>query len=165
MKNLSIITIIFIFIGTACNPCVRLYKKCPPVIRDSISYIITLDTLIMVSPADTLYIEIPRQPTLQDLIVDSPGPKLSIRVKEKVIAIQIICPEDSLKAVITELETREVKTIEVKVNVPVRYTPKFWKYAALYALCLTILIVVWLYLKFKTTALNRLKMLTGKLNL
>lgn len=138
----------------SCNPCKKLQRKCPPVIVDSIVEIITLDTLILVSPADTLYLEIPVQPTLQDLIVDSPGPKLSIKVKEKIIEIQVVCPEDSLKAIITELESREVKTIRVPVEVPVKYTSKFAKICIIGFISCIILLGVWVYFKIKSGALR-----------
>ncbi len=168
--------ITFLSIGAillmSCNPCQKLARKCPPVIRDSISYIETIkfDTIKLVSPADTLFIRIPVEPDINDLIIDvqdKPGPSIKIKIKDGILEAEVICPEDSLKAIIAKLETElnNQTTITVEKVVEVYKLSKLGWIAIIFSVSCIILFVVWLYLKFKTTALNRLKMLTGKLNL
>jgi len=145
-------------IGLSCNPCKRLSKKCPPVIYDSIIEITTLDTLYLVSPADTLYLQIPIETPLEDLIVvnESPGPSVEIKIEDGILEVTAICPADSLQAIITELESREIKTIEVKVNVPVRYTSKFAKICIYGFICCIILLIGYIYIKIRYGAVSGL---------
>ena len=74
MKTIKFLFIVIISILLiSCNPCKRLTRKCPPVIKDSISYVETIkfDTIVLVSPADTLIIRIPVEHDLNYLIVDA----------------------------------------------------------------------------------------------
>ena len=169
MKNLSIITIIFISIGIiSCQPCKRLSRKCPPVIRDSVSYVETVkfDTITLVSPADTLIIRIPVEPDINDLIVDvadKPGPSVLVKIESGVMEIIAICPEDSLKTIIAGLETElnNQTTITVEKEVPVKYTSKFARIAIIWLFVSALLLVLVIYLKIKggmlKTVFNRFR--------
>ncbi len=162
MKKLIILlTVSVLLVG--CNPCKRLWRLCPPeILRDSV-YIETvrLDTLILISPADTTYIEVP-EISLADLgiIIDNPTQKIIFKVEQGVFKAQVICKEDSLLAVIAEKEkllaTQETVIKEVEVEVEVTHVPKFWKIAALIALCWTIYFGVGVYIRIRTKRLRGL---------
>lgn len=154
------ITILFIGIISilliSCNPCKRLARKCPPVIRDSLVYVETVkfDTIVLVSPADTLIIRIPVEPDLNDLIIDAsnkPGPSVEITISDGVMEIIAICPEDSLKAIINSLQTElsNQTTITVEKIVEVPRMPKIGWIAIIFSSCVLICIAVWVYLKYK----------------
>lgn len=156
MKKIIILSIGIIVILSSCSPCKRLQRKCPVVVKDSISYteIVKFDTVILVSPADTLILRIPVEPDINDLIIDvrdKPGPSVEIKISDGFLEVVAICPEDSLKAIISSLETalNNRTTVTVDRDVPVKYVPKFWKYVGLYALCLTIVICLFVYLRIK----------------
>ena len=158
MKWTILISIGIISILASCNPCRRLQKRCPPVIHDSIIETIKLDTLILVSPAETLYLSLPVEADLSDLIIvnDTPGPKLDLKVIDGIMSIEIICPEDSLKAIITELERREVKTITVPEPYPEKYIPGFYKWCRNVLIILVILLIGYIYLRIKGIAVSGL---------
>ena len=169
MKTIKFLFIVIISILLiSCNPCKRLTRKCPPVIKDSISYVETIkfDTIVLVSPADTLIIRIPVEPDLNDLIVDAsnkPGPIVSVKIEDGFMEIIAICPSDSLEAIITSLQTElsNQTTITVEKEVPVRYTGKFAIVCIIGFICCIVLLIVWLYFKVKSgalkTALNRFR--------
>lgn len=146
-----------------CNPCKRLTRKCPPVIRDSISYVETIkfDTIHLVSPADTLWFQIPIEAELNDLIVDAgnkPGPSVKIRIKDRVLIAEVICPTDSLKAIITKLEkeTNNQTTITVEKEVPVNHIPK-WAWICIIGFVVYVLLTAFIvYYKIKTKSLRGL---------
>ena len=168
MEQFKLVIIIGLLVFTSCSPCEKLAKKCPSHVTDSISYIETvkLDTLVLISPADTTYIELPVF-TLEDLgiIVENADQEITIAVNDGVFTAQVICKDDSLIAIIAEKEKllSEQKTVikEVEVEVLVKHVPKFYKIAALFAFCCVVLLVVYLYIKIKggafRSALNRLK--------
>ena len=150
---------IILFIGTvlilsSCSPCRRLSRKCPPVIYDSIIERVTLDTITLISPADTLWLQIPVEVPLNELFVSNKtsGPSVEIKVVDGILSALVICPEDSLKAVITELETRGVRTVEVPKYVDVKFIPRWCWIVLIYAIVITLLIVVVIYLKVKGAA-------------
>ncbi len=159
MRTLAIITIIFIFTG--CNPYKRLQRKCPPIIRDSISYVetIKLDTITLVSPADTLIIRIPVEPDINDLIVDvadKPGPSVAITISDGIMEIIAVCPEDSLKAIInslhTELNNQTTVTVEKIVEVP--RMPKIGWICVIISIVSVLLLIFIVYLKIKGGAVT-----------
>ena len=127
MKYLSIILIILL---TSCNPCKRLWKRCPPVIIDSVRVdsITRLDTITLRYPGDTVRIG---EETLRGfgIIIDTEKQKITRKGK----IIEFICKEDSLNAVISSLEvklTREKQNIkEVPIYLPQKYIPKAYKYS------------------------------------
>ena len=136
-------------------------------IRDSIVYTETVkfDTIILVSPADTLIIRIPVEPDINDLVIDAsnkPGPSLKIKIKDGILEAEVICPEDSLKAVIHSLETelKERTVITPPTPEPERYTGKFAKFTMIFFFCCVFITGVLIVYRIKVgtlkSALNRL---------
>jgi len=151
----AIILFISLIFLTSCNPCKRLTRKCPPLIRDSISYVETIkfDTITLVSPADTLFIQIPVEVPLENLVVvnETTGPKLKIEIKDGILEAEVICPEDSLKTVIAGLETElnNQTTITIEKEVPVNHIPKIAWICIIFTACTLIYIVTRVYIKIK----------------
>ncbi len=161
MRTLIILTIIFI--STGCNPCKRLQRKCPPVIKDSISYVETIkfDTIILVSPADTLILRIPVEPDINDLIIEAsnkPGPIVSVKIQDGIMEIVAICPEDSLKAIINSLQTElsNQTTIYQDVEVDVVRNSKLAKICMVFSLVAVLLIIFVIVYKIKVGSLKSL---------
>ena len=92
--------IISLFLAS-CNPCERLWRRCPPIIVDSIRVdsIVRLDTITFISQGDTVRIG---EETLKGfgIIIDTEKQKV-IRKKGYT---EFICKEDSLQSVISILE-------------------------------------------------------------
>jgi len=161
MKYIVLIGIILL--GMSCSPCKRLQRKCPVVVKDSISYIevVKFDTVLLVSPADTLILRIPIEPDLNVLTVDAsnkPGPSVKIKIKDGIMDVEVICPEDSLKAVINSLQTElinQTTKVEYRDKDVVRNS-KFARICIIFSLCAVILFAVWVYLKIKAGALKGL---------
>ena len=149
-RTLILLAVATMFVG--CNPCKRLWRECPPEVYHDSVYIETvkLDTLVLIAPADTMYIEVP-EVSLADLgiVIDNPDQHITFKVEEGVFTAQVICKEDSLLAVIAEIDRQrhEIETVikEVEVEVEVKHVPKFWKFTALLALCCVIYIGVGTY--------------------
>ena len=159
-RTLILLIVAVMFVG--CNPCKRLWKVCPPEVHYDSVYIETvkLDTLVLVSPADTTYIEVPAI-TLESLgiIVDNADQSIVIEVVEGVFKAQVICKEDSLLAVIASkdklLSEKKEVIKEVKVEVPVKHIPKWAWICLIIVLCEVIAGGVWVYVKIKTGGLKR----------
>ncbi len=163
MRNFIIILAV-LFAG--CNPCKRLAQKCPPEIHHDSVYIETvkMDTITLVSPADTLWFQIPVEFDLNDLLLsveDKPGPSVEIKIKDGIMEVTAICPEDSLKTVIAQknIELSNRTTITKEVEVPVRYTGKFAKFAIIFFFCCVFIAIVAIVYRIKVgtlkSALNR----------
>ena len=161
MKYILLIGIMLL--SLSCNPCKRLARKCPTIVRDSIVYSETVkfDTIILVSPADTLIIRVPVEPDLNVLTVDAsnkPGPSVKIKIKDRILTAEVVCPEDSLKAVINSLQTElinQTTKVEYRDKDVVRNS-KFARICIIFSLCAVILFAVWVYLKIKAGALKSL---------
>jgi hypothetical protein len=141
-----------------CNPCKRLVKKCPPVIRDSIIETVEFDTITLVSPADTLWLEIPVEMDLNDLFINNEvtdGPSVEIKIDEGLMKVEVICPEDSLKAIIAELEKKHVQTIEVKVPVYEKHIPGFYKWCRNVLIILVVLLAGYIYIRIKGGSIGK----------
>jgi len=171
MRNVIIVLVIILLAG--CNPCKRLTKKCPPTIQYDSVYIETveLDTITLISPADTLYFQMPVEFDLNDLFVtveDSPGPNVDIRIDDGIMEVTVICPEDSLNAIVTSLRTelKERETITQPTPEPERYTSKFAKFTIIFFFCCVLIGVVLIVYRIKVgtlkTALNRFQNPLGK---
>ena len=147
----------------SCSPCKRLARKCPIIVKDSISYveIVKFDTILLVSPADTLILRIPVEPDLNVLTVDAsnrPGPSVKIKIKDRILTAIVTCPEDSLKAVINSLQTElinQTTKVEYRDKDVVRNS-KFARICIIFSLCAVILFAVWVYLKIKGGVLKSL---------
>lgn len=163
MKAITILFIGIIIILTSCNPCKRLSKRCPTAIKDSISYVETVkfDTILLVSPADTLIIRIPVEPDINDLIVDvadKPGPSVSLKIKDGFMEVIAICPEDSLKAIINSLQTElnNQTTIYQDVEVEVVRNSKLARICMVFSLVSVLIIIFVVVYKIKVGSLKSL---------
>ena len=165
MKQLIILLIALLVVG--CNPCKRLATKCPPSVEHDSVYIekVKLDTVLLISPADTLYFQMPVEFDLNDLLVSAsnkPGPSVDIQIKDGIMEVTAICPEDSLKAVIHSLETelKEKVVITPPTPEPERYTGKFAKFTMIFFFCCVFITGVLIVYRIKVgtlkSALNRL---------
>ncbi len=160
MKKLLILLVIgILFVG--CNPCKRLTRLCPPEIHYDSIYIETvkLDTVVLISPADTTYIEIPAF-TLEDLgiIVENEKQKITIEVVEGVLKAEVICKADSLQQVIHSLETElhEMTKIVPSASEPEKYLSKFAKFTIIYFFCTVFLVIVVVIYRIKVGPLKSL---------
>lgn len=151
--------IITLFFGTVLTFLIGCKTSEPiTVIYDSITEITTLDTIYLVSPADTLYLQIPVELPLEDLIIinETPGPSVEIKIEDGVMEVWAYCPEDSLMAIITELESKGTKTIYVDKIIEVNKMPKIGWYSIIFNVCVLIYIGVRVYTKIKAGALSAL---------
>jgi len=165
-KFIILLLVAVLFAG--CNPCKRLTRLCPPEVHSDSIYIETvkLDTLVLIAPADTTYIEIPIF-TLEDLgiIVENDNQEITIGVNDGVFTAKVICKEDSLIAIIAEKEKllSKQKTVikEVEVEVAVTHIPKWAWISLIIVLCEVVGGIVYIYYKIKggalKTALNRFR--------
>jgi hypothetical protein len=154
-------------VAEGCNPCLRLARKCPPQImteiKDSIVFrdtIIFRDRIIYDSiPGDTVEVEklIPVEVPLNvspiraemkyaeaEAWVQSSILKLELRQKEQVITHILDSAEEEVTHWKEMYHNKEVtKTIKE------RFIPKFFKFALYYAVCLTILLLIYIILRMK----------------
>ena len=148
MLRLSFKILLILLVLTSCNPCKRLWRRCPPVIIDSVRVdsITRLDTITLRYPGDTVRIG---EETLHGfgIIIDTEKQKVTRKGK----IIEFICKEDSLQSVISVLEYQLHNTksfIKEKiVYVPQAKIPK-WAWVTLVFSIITI-IIIGLYIYFK----------------
>lgn len=100
MKKI-VIFIIAMLLLASCNPCKRLWQKCPPIIVDSIRVdsVWKLDTFLLTSPSDTLYLG---QGALSEvgLVMETQDQKVTV-LPDK--TVEFICKDDSLETIIRVL--------------------------------------------------------------
>jgi len=162
MKKLLILLLAAVLFA-GCNPCKRLWRICPPEVTYDSVYVETvkLDTLILISPSDTTYIEVPAV-TLEGLgiIVSNADQDIAIKVEEGVFKAQVICKEDSLQAVIAQkdvlLSQQQTVIKEVEVEVPVRHIPKWAWITLIIVVCELICGGVWVYVRIKAGGVTSL---------
>ncbi len=158
-KIIILLLVAVIFAG--CNPCKRLWKICPPEVQYDSVYIETvkLDTLVLIVPSDTTYIEIPAV-TLEGLgiLIDNADQSITIKVEDGVFKAQVICKEDSLLAVIAEKEKllSEKKTVikEVEVEVEVKYVPTLVRILSYIGLGAVVLLIVYIIITIRSKGLK-----------
>ena len=161
MKKLLILLLAAVLFA-GCNPCKRLARLCPPEVHFDSIYVETvkLDTLVLISPSDTTYIEVPAV-TLEGLgiVVTNSDQDITIKVKDGVFKAQVICKEDSLLAIIASKDKliSEKKEVikEVKVEVPVRHIPKWAWICLITVVCELICGGVWVYIRIKSGGFKR----------
>jgi len=161
MKKLLILLLAAVLFA-GCNPCKRLWRVCPPEVHYDSVYVETvkLDTLVLISPSDTTYIEVPAV-TLEGLgiIVNNADQDITIKVKDGVFKARVICKEDSLLAVIASKDKliSEKKEVikEVKVEIPVRHIPKWAWICLIIVVCELICGGVWVYIRIKSGGFKR----------
>jgi len=159
MKNLLFTICVLLF--ASCNPCKRLQRICPPVIRDSIIYTETVrDSIIKIKlPGDTTYIEIPAL-TLEDLgfEVENEDQEITAVVERGVFKLKAICKEDSLEIVVRNLKERlsvKVTTIKVPEPYPEKYIPRFYKWCMWILIVLVLLAGVYIYARIKGVTIKK----------
>ena len=167
MKTKLISLLLIILLITACHPCKRLMKLCPPEVKDSVNYTETIktDTLLIKVPGDTIKIEIPISQQDYKLIEENSKQRLMIEILKGKLNVQSTIKEDSLKVPVSNIEKEKItiKTITVEVEKPVIVykTPKIYKWSFIILIILIILsgAVVFFKIKYKSlkTALNSLK--------
>lgn len=119
--------------------------------KDSLIYIekIKLDTVKLVIPSDTTWLVLPFNFANNDTI-KSENAKQSIQIvyKDRYLKIRNICKEDSLKQIITTLQSEKKTVKETTIKVPVKFTP-WWVKVKLWGAFLIIvaLFVYVVYLK------------------
>jgi len=159
--SIRVICLLAFTMVVGCNPCKRLTRLCPPVIKDSISYIRTtkLDTIKIQVPGDTTYIEVPVA-SLDDvnILEDNTNQRVELKVKDGVLRLKTICKEDSLQVVITELETKlsETRTEIVKVPEPYpeKYVPKIYKWALVICILGLVVLILWIVMRIKNKTIK-----------
>ena len=170
MKQIILLlTLLALMFLVGCSPCKRLARKCPPqietIVKDSIVYkdtIVYRDRIIYDTiPGDTVEVEklIPIEAKLNVAPIKAEGKyaeatawvansmlRLELRQKEQVI-IHIL--DSAEKEVIHWKEAYYSKEVTETIHVTERFIPKFYKMALIYAVCLTILIGIYIYIKIK----------------
>ncbi len=146
MKYLPFILILF----ASCNPCARIWRRCPPIIVDSIRVdsIVRLDTITLLYPGDTVRIG---EETLKGfgIIIETDKQK----VTHKKGYTEFICKEDSLNAIISVLKYQltNTKTFvkEKIVYLPQKYVPPIYKWSFWILIGLIIFSGAYLYVSLK----------------
>jgi len=175
MKKLIVsFIVISVLILSSCNPCKRLALKCPAHDSTTIIETITLDTIWINTPVDSLDLIVP-MPVLVDLadlgiIVEDEEQKITVRIIHDTLLVEAQCKEDSLMAVIEhqkiEINKKKIVYRDVEVEVPVVKNGKFAKFTMIVFFCFVVLLVGYIYLKVRSgtvkTVLNQLqKKITG----
>ena len=143
----TIIATILLLLLASCNPCKRLIRLCPP--SDSISYIESIDTIIVTVPASTTEMEF----SLGDigLTEEDENQIVEVVVKDSVVYIRTTCKEQEREIYNLRKHLAAVKTRIERVEIP-KYYPKTSKYhsiAGIIAPILLLLIIGGVYLKIK----------------
>lgn len=118
-------------------------KRFPTSSKDSISYIekVKFDTIKMTMPADTTVLLLPVD--CPDQVIESENSKQKIRIvfKDRILTGQFICKEDSLKNIISTLETQSKIVKEKVIEKQVKFVP-WWVKPLIIALGVIILYLV-----------------------
>ena len=131
----------------SCNPCARLAKRCPP--SDSISYIESIDTIVVTIPESTTEIEF----SLGDigLTEEDDNQVIQVVVKDSVVYIRTTCKEQEAEIYRLRKSLAAVKTVIKRVEIPKYYskTSKYHVIAGILAPILVLLIIGGAYLRIK----------------
>lgn len=137
--------IIIILIGlTSCTKrfCTTHY---PCDVKDSVSYIERLDTIIIPMPADTVYLETPIDCPDQQVIYREGKHETRVVIKDKILKVYGITAEDSLRVLTTYKRSAEYQEL-TKVKEVVRYKAPHWAY---YLLLFPLGIVLYFAYKYR----------------
>lgn len=164
-KLLFLIPIILI---ASCNPCKRLQRICPPVVKDSVVYTETIaenpyytipDSAFwsMVFRCDSNY-----NVVLQDYEELSSGINSQVTIREvpvkdvkveKYLKVLITASTDSIKTLNKTIEKlrneKSTTTITKEIPVPVKYVPKFYKWLLVIFIFEIVLLAGYAYLKIR----------------
>ena len=122
MKHI-VIYILLILVFAGCNPCKRLIRLCPP--SDSISYIETIDTLIIQVPANTSITELPLDAL--GLTQEDEKQKVVVLVHNDTIVVKTTCKSQEIEILSLRKQLASQKTIIERVEIPT-YVTKNSKY-------------------------------------
>ena len=139
--------IICILLLTACNPCKRLVKLCPP--SDSIAYIETIDTVIVTVPESTTEIEF----HLGDigLTEENEDQVIQIITKDSTIYVRATCKEQEAEIFNLRKQLTSQKTVIERVEIPtyVKHVPRYYRICGIAAPVLFLLIAFFVYLRIR----------------
>lgn len=142
-----VIYILVLALFASCNPCKRLTKRCPP--SDSISYIETIDTIIVTVPENTTEVEF----NLGDigLSEEDENQIVEIVVKDSMIYIRTTCKEQEAEIYQLRTELASQKTIIERVEIPkyISKTSRYHSFSGIVMPILLLLIVGGVYLRIK----------------
>ena len=158
-KLLFLIPILLI----GCKPCERLAKKCPPHIKDSISYIETIseDYIIPDSAYWSLlfWCDSSNNVLLRELDEYNTGMNTEITIKEvikfkdkieyKYLKVDISAFTDSIMVLNRMVEKYKNQYEYIDVEVPVKYVPKFYKYTLIFSIFVLLGIVAYIWIRLQ----------------
>jgi hypothetical protein len=164
MKKLTIILIAVLLVG--CSPCERLQRKCPPVIKDSISYIETMAEDPNYTIPDSVYWQLEfecdsnYEVLLRDFEEFNTGLETIVEIKEVVrwkedkskvsrLIVNIGVFTDSIASLNKTIEKLKNTTITVEKEVLVNHIPKIAWFAIIFSACVLIYVGVKVYLRVK----------------
>jgi len=121
-----VICILVVFVVASCDPCKRLIKLCPP--SDSISYIETIDTIIVTVPETTTEVEF----SLGDigLTEENEDQVIQINVRDSIVYVRSTCKQQEAEILTLRKKLASQKTIIERVEIP-KYITKTSKYHVL----------------------------------
>jgi len=147
MRYIYVYSVVLVLVLSACNPCKRLIKLCPP--NDSISYVETIDTVIVTVPGSTESVEFPLGSI--GLTHETQAQQVDVVIRNDTIFITATCKEQEAEIYQLRTALAEQKTIIERVEIPTYVTKnsKYHTLAGILAPILLSLIALGVYLKFK----------------
>lgn len=160
----------------SCVPCKYAAKRCPPQIKDSISYVETVTNDPNYTIPDSVYWTLQFEcdsnynVLLQDFTEANSGLITDVKVKEVVktvvdkktvntLTLYLKVKSDSIQTLNKTIEKLKstVKTVTIEKEVPVYKCRKFFIYCTIALFVIMILFAGWIYLKNKAKILSLLK--------
>lgn len=177
MKHILITLLCVMLIGiTNCDTCKRLAKRCPPVIKDSISYVETVTDNPNYTIPDSLFWQMSFEcdsaynVILEDFNEINSGLNTDVKVKEVVrtvvdkktvntLTLYLKVSSDSIQTLNRTIEKLKntVKTVTIEKEVPVYKCRKFFIYCTIALFVIIVLTLGWTFLKYKAKILGMLK--------
>ena len=147
IKQIYILVILAVLFLVSCNPCARLVKRCPS--SDSISYIESIDTIIITVPASIMETEF----SLGDigLTGEDENQIVEVVVKDSVVYIRTTCKaqEQEIYSLRKKLASQKTRIERVEIPTYVKYIPKYSRITDILAPVLALLIIGGAYLRIK----------------
>jgi len=166
MKKLLLLLPIILLVS--CNPCKKLAKKCPPQTKDSIVYVETIKEDPNFLIPDSLYWKLEfecdsnYEVILRAFDELNTGFETEVTIKEvirwkedetavKRLEINLSAFTDSIKILNRTIEKvrSEQKWDYIKVEVPKKYVPKFYKYCFVFSLLVVLGCAAYVYMRIK----------------
>jgi hypothetical protein len=139
--------ILLVSLLSSCNPCKRLIRLCPP--SDSISYIESIDTIIITVPETTAGIEVPLSSF--GVTEETEDQKIEVVIRNDTLFITSTCKEQEAEIYQLRTELASQKTIIERVEIPTYVTrnSRYHSLSGIIAPVLLLLIAGAAYLKIK----------------